>query len=74
MKIPEEMVIAGKGPSLDVVDWNTLPEFRVGVNEAALSVPNCAVAIALDNQVWDVLREHAPNKMQFWVSENVKFV
>lgn len=72
MNLPNSVVIAGKGPSLDNVDWGNLPAFRIGVNEACLVVPGCMVAIALDNQVWDVITQHANKSIQFWSSPSVK--
>ena len=50
-QIPETITLAGKGPSLDCVDWSRLPEFRVAVNEAAYVVPDCTVATAIDSVV-----------------------
>lgn len=51
MTLPEEIWIAGKGPSLDSYDWSKAGWCRIGINEAALVVPECYGAIALDYAV-----------------------
>jgi hypothetical protein len=48
---PEEIWLAGKGPSLDTYDWTKANDYRVGINEAALIIPKCWGAVSLDPRV-----------------------
>ena len=68
MNLPETVCIVGKGPSLDGFDWAGMPDFRIGVNESALVVPNCTVCIALDKRVLDVVVPRAPKDLKFWMA------
>ena len=51
MKVSGEVWLAGKGPSLDVFDWSNADWCRIGINEAALLIPDCYAAVAMDDPV-----------------------
>ena len=50
-KVPNEVWLVGKGPSLDTYDWSKASWCRVAINEAAFIVPQCWGAFAVDTQV-----------------------
>lgn len=55
IKLPEEIWLAGKGPTLDSFDWNLASEWRFAINHAAYIVPNCMGVFAIDYEVYDIL-------------------
>lgn len=50
-KVPEEIWLAGKGPSLDTYDWTQANKWRFAINETAFVVPECMGAYAIDTPV-----------------------
>lgn len=58
----EEVWIVGKGPSLNWYNWGNAGEIRVGLNEAALLVPRCTHAFAVDEKVLQRLMHELPHQ------------
>lgn len=54
-KFPEEIWVAGKGPSLDWYDWSQAGPVRVCINESVYLVPGASHCIAVD---YDVLKKY----------------
>lgn len=48
LRLPEEIWLAGKGPSFDFYDWSASGEIRIGLNETAFLIPDCWGAFAKD--------------------------
>lgn len=46
-----ELVIGASGSGLDDVRWSKLPQTRIGINTAALKIPNCVMVAAVDYKI-----------------------
>ena len=53
LRLPEDVWLAGKGPSLDSYDWNKAGICRIGINETAFVIPKCFGAFGIDYNVLD---------------------
>lgn len=72
MNLPKEVWIGGKGPSIDTYDWSKAGKIRIGLNEAALIIPDCTDVIAKDYNVWKVLKKNLKSGIYVWVEEGIK--
>jgi hypothetical protein len=57
MHIAETVWLGGKGPSFDRFDWSKAGWCRIGINQAALLIPDCYAAIARDQGVMKIYQE-----------------
>jgi len=62
-KLPREIWLVGKGPSMDTYDWSKAGYCRIGINEAALIIPHCWAAVAGDYRVLDKYKESLDPKI-----------
>lgn len=53
----DKVWIAGSGPSLELFDWGTAGPNRIGINHAAVHVPDCWLATAIDYDAVDYLKK-----------------
>ena len=66
LKLPSEIWLAGKGPSLDTYDWSQANSIKIGINEAILKIPNGWGVFAVDYMVWECLtKEMSKNILAF---------
>ena len=67
--LPEEIWLAGKGPSLDTYDWSKANEYRIGINETVYVIPECWGAIALDNRVFIKYKQNLNKNITVFVKD-----
>ena len=72
IKWPKEVWVGGKGPHIDTYDWSKAGPFRVGVNEAALLIPDCQVVVAVDYGVWGTLQKKLLPNILVFMEEGIK--
>lgn len=62
-KLPADIWIAGKGPSLDRFNWSKAGPCRIGINETCLLIPNVYAGFATDYPVLERLHKELPARV-----------
>lgn len=73
LNAPNEIWVAGKGPSLDTFNWSKAGIYRVGINETAFLIPRCTVALALDTLVLHKYKDDLDENITVCVRDRKKF-
>lgn len=69
IRLPEEIWLAGKGPSLDIFDWSKAGPCRIGINETAFVIPRCWGAIAKDYHIIEKYLEHGMKDIYVFIKD-----
>jgi len=74
LKLPEEVWLAGKGPSLKTYNWNLVGSYCFACNEAAIEIsPNCFGVFVIDLPVIDNLRRWLDHRTIVFTKEKLDF-